>query len=185
MDSEKLCCSRFHNAATPHSLSSLPTHVLHWDRNCFPAILSRMWDWIWMWHTWFAGPEACQCLGILHWDPADGETTTEWATHVYQVLFCPLLPGWQCISGRSLQLWNITGKCIHIDDVDMNLKFFILCLAHTLYTWSFHWSGRLGQSSWLEISLIVCTQLMIPLSIVSRMLSISIKTPLRKWCLKL
>lgn len=73
---------------------------------------------------WFAGPEACQPLGVLRWDPADGEAEAQCAAHVYQVLFCPLLPGWQCAGGRPVQLWDTAGGCIH-GDVKVTLG---LCL---------------------------------------------------------
>lgn len=83
-------------------------------------------------HTLSAGPEAGQPLGILHWDPADGETKAKYTAHVYQILFCPLFPEWQCISRGSLQLWNIISKCIHFCDVNMNLNYiFGLCVTHT------------------------------------------------------
>lgn len=76
------------------------------------------------------GPEARQSLGVLHRDPADGETRAECATYVHQILFCPLFPEWQCIGGRSLQLWNIISKCIHFDVVNMSLKSVLACASH-------------------------------------------------------
>lgn len=110
-------------------------------------------------HTWFAGPEARQPLGVLHWDPANGEIEAQCATHVYQVLLRPLFPGWQRAGGGSSQLRDAAGK-----------------------TWILACASRRssGHSSLLEVPLPLCRQLRIPRLPISRMPSTSIKIPLRK-----
>lgn len=126
----------------------------------------------------FAGAEACQPLGVLHWHPADGKTQSNRSAHVYQVLLCSSVPEWEHISRRSLQLWDSSCKCFHFCHVDMVFTFgFALHISC--------WGDGQVQSFWLDLSIIFCNQLRLPLCIVSRMPLTSIKILLRKWCLRL
>lgn len=97
------------------SLLIIPPHpnVLYWEGSQFLGIIFQKVRQAMKSSYSFAGPKACQPLGILHWSAADGETEAKYAAHVYQVLCRPLLPGWQYIDGRALQLWDLTSKYSH------------------------------------------------------------------------